>query len=87
MLENGTKYDWGPEQAVPSEAAALLRQGYYAAVSYVDEQVGKILAELEALKMSSTIVAFTSDRARLAGSRLFFVCAWLILRAVVFCFG
>ena len=67
MLENGSKYDWGPEQAVPSEAAALLRQGYYAAVSYVDEQVGKILAELEALKMGdSTIVAFTSDRAQLA---------------------
>ena len=63
VLENGSKYDWGPEQAVPSEAAALLRQGYYAAVSYVDEQVGKILAELEALKMHSTIVAFTSDRA------------------------
>jgi iduronate 2-sulfatase len=61
-LENGTSYDWGPQKSVPTEAAALLRQGYYAAVSYVDEQVGKILAELEALKMSeSTIVAFTSD--------------------------
>ena len=38
----------------------------------------------EALKMSDTIVAFTSDRARLTGLREFFVCAWLILRPLVF---
>ena len=61
-LENGTSYKWGPQTPVPAAAAALLRQGYYAAVSYVDEQVGKILAELDSLKQSDKyIVVFTSD--------------------------
>lgn len=40
----------------------LLRQGYYAAVSYVDAQVGKVLDALDQLKLrEDTLVVFWSD--------------------------
>ncbi len=39
-----------------------LRQGYYAAISYVDAQIGKVLDELERLELrDKTIVVFWSD--------------------------
>lgn len=39
-----------------------VRQHYYAAVSYVDAQVGKILQALDDLDLAKeTIVVFTSD--------------------------
>ncbi len=44
------------------EEALQLRHGYYAATSYVDAQVGKVVAELDRLALaSSTIIVFWSD--------------------------
>lgn len=39
-----------------------IRQHYYAAVSYMDAQVGRLLSALDELGMTnSTMVVFTSD--------------------------
>lgn len=39
-----------------------IRQHYYAAVSYMDSQVGRLLAVLDELELAqSTVVVFTSD--------------------------
>ncbi|MCA9127367.1 MAG: sulfatase [Planctomycetales bacterium] len=48
---------------VPSEDETLaLRHGYYAAISYVDAQIGRVLDELERQELrSNTIVVFWSD--------------------------
>jgi iduronate 2-sulfatase len=44
------------------EAIAELRHGYYAATSYLDAQVGKVLAELDRLGLAAnTIIVFWSD--------------------------
>ena len=44
VLANGSNYTWQPKgPAVPTEVAQLLRQAYYAAVSFVDEQVQHVL--------------------------------------------
>lgn len=50
-------------QQRPTAADTLaLRRGYYAAISYMDTQVGKVLAELRRLKLQdSTIVVLWSD--------------------------
>lgn len=47
----------------PSEGQArVLRRGYYAAISYVDAQIGKILQELDQLDLwHNTVVVFWSD--------------------------
>ena len=45
-----------------ADEVLALRHGYYAAISYVDEQIGRVLAELERLKLNeNTIVVFWSD--------------------------
>ena len=45
----------------PAEAAEI-RHGYYAGTSYMDAQVGKVLAELDALGLrESTVVVFCAD--------------------------
>jgi iduronate 2-sulfatase len=50
------------EEGLDSEQVELFRQGYYAAVSYVDAQVGKVLDALEALNLNEdTLVVFWSD--------------------------
>ncbi len=53
--------DRGAKQ-VPEDYAKTLRRGYYACVSYMDAQVGRILDELESLGLSkNTIVMFWGD--------------------------
>lgn len=61
-----------PELALPegadirrersAEAALELRHGYYAATSYLDAQVGKVVAELDRLGIADrTVIVFWSD--------------------------
>ncbi|MFT5466930.1 MAG: iduronate 2-sulfatase [Verrucomicrobiales bacterium] len=59
---NATSYKMTPEQSVEALAA------YYASVSYMDEQVGRMLDALDRLKMAdNTIVIFISDHGWLLG--------------------
>ncbi len=45
----------------PKDAVAL-RHGYYAAISYVDRQVGKVIEELDRLDLAkNTVIVFWSD--------------------------
>jgi len=47
---------------VPDDTARILKQGYYASVSYVDAQVGKLLASLEEQGLAdNTIVIIWGD--------------------------
>lgn len=51
--------DKGP---IPDSKVKELLQGYYAAVSYTDAQIGKVLAELDRLQLTqNTIVVLISD--------------------------
>ncbi|AFZ65666.1 choline-sulfatase [Deinococcus peraridilitoris] len=43
------------------------RRAYYAAVTYVDELVGQLLAELSRLDLDDTMVIFTSDHGEMLG--------------------
>ena len=48
--------------AVPDSKARELRRGYYAAVSFVDAQVGKLLDGLDSLGLTeSTVVCLWGD--------------------------
>uniref|UniRef100_A0A0B7BS34 Sulfatase N-terminal domain-containing protein n=1 Tax=Arion vulgaris TaxID=1028688 RepID=A0A0B7BS34_9EUPU len=59
VKEMNLRYPFGP---LPTDYQRLVRQSYYAATSYMDAQVGKVLAALEKNGFSSnTIVAFISD--------------------------
>ena len=62
-LEDGKKIgNPGPRKAFPDDVVTALRRGYYAAVSWCDEQVGRVLDELEALGLSNdTLVAIHGD--------------------------
>ncbi|XP_014375868.1 iduronate 2-sulfatase [Alligator sinensis] len=52
-------FPYGP---VPEDFQRLIRQSYFAAVSYLDTQVGRLLNALDDLKLSrKTIVVFTAD--------------------------
>ncbi|XP_075959418.1 iduronate 2-sulfatase isoform X3 [Anarhichas minor] len=52
-------FPYGP---IPKDFQLRIRQHYYAAVSYMDAQVGRLLGALDALGLSdSTVVVFTSD--------------------------
>ncbi|XP_077588827.1 iduronate 2-sulfatase [Stigmatopora nigra] len=52
-------FPYGP---IPKEFQLRIRQYYYAAVSYMDAQVGKLLNALDALGLAqNTLVVFTSD--------------------------
>jgi iduronate 2-sulfatase len=47
---------------IPDDTARILKQGYYASVSYIDTQVGKLLASLKELGLSdNTIVIIWGD--------------------------
>lgn len=48
-------------QLSPAEVKAL-RHGYYAAISYVDAQIGKVIQQLERLELrNNTLIVFWSD--------------------------
>jgi choline-sulfatase len=52
-----------------AEQTARARAGYYACVSYVDEKVGEILRELDALGAAGdTLVVYTSDHGEMMGA-------------------
>ncbi len=56
--------DLSPEQLRAS------RHGYYAAISYLDERVGEVLAALRDARLDDdTIVAFTADHGEMLGER------------------
>lgn len=60
--ENLWHGDLGPEQVRHS------RQGYYGSVSFVDEQIGRILETLEARGMlENTLILYTSDHGDMTG--------------------
>jgi arylsulfatase A-like enzyme len=62
QLANGTAFPFSPTHAVPDFVQRDQRHAYYAAVSYVDEHVGAILAALEEKGLAnSTIVVFHAD--------------------------
>ncbi len=46
------------------------RHGYYAAISYLDERIGEVLAALGATGLAeNTLVVFTADHGELLGER------------------
>ena len=51
-----------PEGSIPDDLARQLKHGYYAAISYMDAQVGKVLDELDRLGLAkNTIVILWGD--------------------------
>lgn len=51
-----------PEGPVPDDLARQLKHGYYAAISYADTQIGKVLDELDRLDLrENTIVVLWGD--------------------------
>ena len=54
--------NWGPETPFPEDVQKKLRHGYYAAVSWVDSQVGRLLDTLKELEYEdNTIVVLFAD--------------------------
>lgn len=52
----------GFPEGMTQEQSKALRHGYYAAISYVDAQIGKVLDELDRLDLrKNTIIVFWSD--------------------------
>lgn len=57
-------------QDLPDEAVARARRAYFGAVSYVDDNVGKLLKVLEECGMDDdTIVIFSADHGDMLGER------------------
>ena len=55
-------YSGIPKGSIPDDLARQLKHGYYAAISYTDAQVGKVLAELDRLGIrDNTIVVLWGD--------------------------
>ena len=51
-----------PAGPIPDEQARQLKHGYYAAISYMDAQLGKVLDELDRLKLrNNTIIVLLGD--------------------------
>jgi len=67
--DEGRTYTDVPKKGkIPEEKKQEMRHGYYAAISYVDAQVGKLISELERLDLAeSTIIVFLSDHGYHAG--------------------
>ena len=60
--------DIDKEKPIPYDKKNELRHGYFAAISYLDAQVGKILDELDRLNLTKkTIIVFVSDHGYHAG--------------------
>lgn len=56
------------EGPIPASKKRELRHGYLASISYLDEQIGKLIDELERLDLEKkTIIVFTSDHGYHAG--------------------
>ena len=45
-----------PESSIPDDLARQLKHGYYAAISYMDAQVGKVLDELDRLGLRENTI-------------------------------
>jgi len=87
--ENSTRYtlrDWGelrnyygiPKSKTPIgiDTTLLLRQGYFACVSYVDAQIGKILQQLKDLELDqNTIIVLWGDHGYKLGDYGYW-CKW-----------
>ncbi|MEO0509934.1 MAG: sulfatase [Verrucomicrobiota bacterium] len=53
---------------IDDDARKRIRQAYYATISYMDEQVGRVLAEVDQLGLrDNTIIVFLSDHGYLLG--------------------
>ena len=58
----GLPPDYSPMRTIDDDAKRELRHGYYAAISYADAQIGKVLDELDRLDLAkNTIVVLTAD--------------------------
>lgn len=70
-LLNGSKYtNPGPRGSFPDDVIRELRLGYYAAVTWADSQIGRVIDELEALGLAnSTIVAVHGDHGYQLGEK------------------
>lgn len=61
-LHNGRELLGDKGLQLTDDEVLELRHGYYAGISYLDAQVGKVLAELERLHLiNNTIIVFWSD--------------------------
>ncbi|MGV3753890.1 MAG: sulfatase [Verrucomicrobiota bacterium] len=55
-------YEGIPNGSIPDDLARQLKHGYYASISYMDAQVGKVVAELERLGLrDDTIIVLWGD--------------------------
>jgi iduronate 2-sulfatase len=60
---HGDNYTEGPKLPLPQDLQVTLRRGYYAAISFMDFEVGRVLQQLEHLgHAQDTAVIFFSDR-------------------------
>ena len=66
------------DQELPEEAVKRARRAYFGAVSYVDDNVGKLLKVLEECNMDdNTIVIFSADHGDMLGERgLWYKMSW-----------
>jgi iduronate 2-sulfatase len=60
---NGTHtFDYGPQTPLPDAWIKLMRAGYYSSITWMDEQVGRLLDALEDFEVAdNTIIIFFSD--------------------------
>jgi len=66
------------DNPVPEEAVRRARRAYYAACTYVDNQIGRLLSVLKNCKLDkNTIIVFSSDHGDMLGERsLWYKMSW-----------